>query len=368
MRKIVYLLSLGFVISVSLAQLKLKPGFDAVEFAELLKVSAHQVDTPWVNVQLPYPDKYKMVYRSDTLGLANRWDLWVRDDSVAVISIRGTVPSFTSWLEDFYVPMVPAIGTLVLGNKNIFLYQLASDSNAYVHTGFLIGLAHLVPKIIEKINESRQNGIKDFIIMGHSQGGAIAFLLRSYLYYLQPGVIPDDVTFKTYSSAPPKPGNIFYAYDYELITGGGWSYRVVNVVDWIPQFPITVQTKFDFSKSSPFAAFDTSANFSSLNFIEKFLIGYAELEMSNALDEARDLIKRYLGEETYAMVKQKLPGFKEPDYVNSMYYMVCGTPVILRPGADYYAMFNKAQGNNRLFDNHFIGSYYYLLQKQYFDN
>jgi hypothetical protein len=246
------------------------------------------------------------------------------------------------------------------------MYQLAADTNAYVHTGFLLGLAHLAPTIIEKINECYNKGYKNFIIMGHSQGGAIAFLLRSYLYHLVPGVIPGDVTFKTYSCAPPKPGNIFYAYDFEFINDGGWAYRIVNVVDWVPQFPITVQTRFDFSKSSPFEAFDTSGIFSSMNFLEKLIIGYAEKGMSDELDDARDILKKYLGEETYIMVKQKLTGFKEPEYVNSMYYMVCGSPVVLRPTKDYYNMFKPEKGKSRLTDNHFIGSYYFLLRKQYF--
>ena len=198
---ITILLSLFALTSNSFTQNKLKPGFDANEYGEALKISAHQGDTPWVKAPLPLPEGYKMVYRSPVVGLDNRWDLWLRDDSVAVISIRGTTIGPNSWLEDFYSAMVPAAGSLTAGKNNVFRYRLASDTNTYVHIGFLLGLAYLAPTIIQEINEYYNKGVKDFIIMGHSQGGAISYLLTSYLYYLDKGIIPDGIRFKTYSSA-----------------------------------------------------------------------------------------------------------------------------------------------------------------------
>ncbi len=64
--------------------------------------------------------------------------------------------------------------------------------------------------------------------------------------------IPNDIRFKTYCSAGPKPGNLYFAYDYENITAGGWAYNVVNSADWVPDVPFTVQTVDDFTAVNPF--------------------------------------------------------------------------------------------------------------------
>ena len=183
--------------------------------------------------------------------------------------------------------MVPAEGYLTLSKNKIFGYKLASDTNAFVHTGFLLGLAYLSPGIIQKINEYYARGIKEYIIMGHSQGGAIAYLLTSYLHYLPAGVISGDVKFKTYYSAPPKPGNIFYAYDFEFITRWGWSYRVVNVLDWVPQMPFTVQTEFDLRADDPIPVVDSEI-VARANYFASAIIGYMQKGVLETIDDARD--------------------------------------------------------------------------------
>ncbi len=360
---ITILLSLFVLSSISFGQNKLKPGFDAVEYGEALKVSAHQGDTPWVKAPLPLPEGYRMVYRSPVVGLDNRWDLWLRDDSVAVISIRGTTIKPTSWLEDFYSAMVPAAGTLTAGKNNVFRYRLASDTNTYVHIGFLLGLAYLAPTIIQEINEYYNKGVKDFIIMGHSQGGAISYLLTSYLHYLDKGIIPDDIRFKTYSSAPPKPGNSYYAYDYEFITRGGWSYRIINELDWVPQMPFTVQTKFDFNKNGLFYSVDTAI--ADLGLMQKIVYALLKRSLIGDVDEARDVLIKYLGEKLYGSVEKNLPGFKEPRFVKSMEYMTCGSPVILKPTSEYLAAFPYEKGVRGIFVHHNLDAYYYLLEHEY---
>jgi hypothetical protein len=95
---------------------KLKPGFDPIELRELMQLSVYQIDTPWTNMLYPQPPNYQLAYRSPKMALDNRWDLWKRKDSVAVISIRGTTGNAESWLENFYAGMVPAIHQLTLAN------------------------------------------------------------------------------------------------------------------------------------------------------------------------------------------------------------------------------------------------------------
>src|SRR5688572_27299100 len=71
----------------------LKPGFDKAEFIELLKVSSAQgdsIDTNGPNY-IGESQKYERIYRSEVIGLQNRWDLWKsKTDNTLVISLRGT--------------------------------------------------------------------------------------------------------------------------------------------------------------------------------------------------------------------------------------------------------------------------------------
>jgi hypothetical protein len=60
-----------------------------------------------------------------------------------------------------------------------------------------------------------------------SQGGALTFLLTPYLYSLQTqGKLPSDIRFKNYSTAAPKVGNLYYAYDYAEMMQFGWALTI----------------------------------------------------------------------------------------------------------------------------------------------
>ncbi len=352
----------------SLESEKLKPGFDPVEYRQLLEISTRQADTPWtsLNVKLPYPDNCRMIYRSDTAGLDNRWDLWVRDDSVGIISIRGTTLSMDSWAEDFYSPMVPAKGSIIINSKNVFVYKLAESGKASVHTGWLIGLAYLSGSITEKINEYHSLGIKNYLIIGHSQGGAIAYLLTSYLHYADSERIPDDIRFKTYCSAPPKPGNLFYSYDFDFITGGGWAIRVSNSEDWVPQCPLSIQSVKDFSTVNPYTERDSFIV--KMNLIEKLIFNYIVGRLNNSLNDSRDMLNEYFGKMVYDhSIKKYLPDFPEPVYTGDFYYYPCGVPVVLMK-QEGYSEFTETESNiPELFKNHMIPAYYFLLNKIYFN-
>lgn len=364
MRTTILLLVTALCISANIFAQKLKPGFDAVEYGEMLQLTAMQQDTPWVNTLLPKPEGYTLLYRSDTVGLDNRWDLWMRDDSVMIVSIRGTTLSMSSWAEDFYAPMQPATGSLNIGSGKIFTYQLASDENAFVHTGFLLGLGYLAPDITSKINEYYTKGFKEFILTGHSQGGAIIQLLTSYLHYLGANELPQDIQFKTYAGAPPKTGNLFYAYDYEFITRGGWEHRIVNVLDWVPNMPGTVQTRFDFRTNDPFITVDSLLK-EKLNLLERVVVGLAQKSMFGSLDNARDNLIKYFGEEVYKMVASHLKNYPEPEYAPTMYFMTSGTPIVLKPTEEYLTKFVSHGGLAGMFVHHQITAYYYLLQNWY---
>lgn len=357
-----YILLFLFVPALIFSQ-RLKPGFDANEYARCLEMTERFTDTLKFPPQDPYPYGWQHVYRSETVGLDNLWDMWLSSDSVAVINIRGTIATERSWMLDFYAPMVPAEGSLKFG-KEVFSYKLASDKNAAVHTGFLLGMKFLAPSIIEKINEYYSKGVKDFILFGHSQGAAIAYLMRSYFYYLPYGTLPNDINFKTYNSAAPKPGNLYYAYDFEFITRNGWSHRVVNQMDWVPQMPPTVQTRYDFKHNDPFTPVDSTLA-ANLGFFPRVVIGLIQRSVLGDMDDARDVLIKYTGAELYKIINKFLPEFKEPKYVSSMDYTVTGSPVILMPTDEYKQKFFSTGGIAGAFAHHMMPAYYYLLKEEY---
>ena len=248
-KKILFLSTLLFI-TVSLSAQKLKPGFDPIEYLDLLKVSeATHKDSILPGVVKSTALKHELIYRSPEVGLKNRWEYWQRGDGIGVVSIRGTVQHASSWMENFYAAQVPATGTLQINDSTIFKYKLSNDEKASVHAGWTLGLAFLGPDITSMITRMfNEQGTNQFIIMGHSQGGALAFLVTSYLHYLEESNgLPLGLNFKTYCSAAPKPGNMYYAYDFDFITRNGKGFTVVNTSDWVPETPFSVQTLGDFS-------------------------------------------------------------------------------------------------------------------------
>ena len=350
-----------FIPFLSFSQL-LKPGFDKAEYAELLRVSARQTDSSrWGNHPIAAPSDFLLQYRSPVTGLENRWDLWVnKDHDIAAISIRGTTANGASWLENFYSAMVPAKGELQLNDSTTFHYQLADNEKAAVHIGWLVGLAGMADNMVAQIDSCYKKGIHDFYIMGHSQGGAIAYLLTAYLHYKQMAdSLPRDITFKTYCSASPKPGNLFFAYDYERYTTNGWAYNVVSTADWVPQTPVTIQTLDDFNKTNPFS--DINAVLRKQKFPKNLVLRHAYNRLFKTTRKARKTYQRYLGVITNKLVRKTLPQLKEPDYYNSMQFERAGNYIILNADEDYYEKF--PDDKKKIFIHHGIGAYMYLLKK-----
>ena len=324
----------------------------------MIQVSAHQIDTPWTKVKFPYPGGYNLIYRSQVVGLDNRWDLWTGPDSVAVISVRGTTGTNESWLENFYAGMIPAEGTLNMGNGKVFNYKLANDSLAYVHIGWTIGMASIAEEVVAQMNLQYSRGVRDFIIMGHSQGAAIALLLYSYLKYLPESTLPKDIRLKVYGSAAPKVGNQKFAYDFDFVSRGGWAFRIVNSIDWVPECPFTVQTINDMSHGNPFAEPERAG----LKGLPKAIAKHVIRKMNRKAKQAEKRFRKYLAVKTGKFVRKRIPGMPEQEYVTSMAYATCATPIILVPDAHYYESYPDKGG---LFTHHYFGPYYYLLNVYY---
>ena len=173
-----------------------------------------------------------------------------------------------------------------------------------------------------------------FLLFGHSQGGALAFLLRSWLEYEhQKNNLPADVVFKTYCSAAPKPGNLYYAYDFDYITRGGWAHTVVNAADWVPESPFSIQTLRDFNASNPLTNAKTTIR--KQKFFTRLALNTIYNKMDRSTRKAQRRFEKYLGKMIYKQVRRTLPDYQQPSYAHGNNYMRAGTPVILMPNDDY---------------------------------
>lgn len=339
----------------------LQPGFDRAEYAELMRVSARTTfDTVYANKH-PAPSRFRMIYRSEVSGLDNLWDFWADGQGSVAISIRGTTKKQESWLENFYAAMVPAAGTLQLPGKGAFAYRLAPQAEAAVHTGWLIGMASMADGMRAKIDSAYGAGTRNLLIVGHSQGGAIAYLLTAYLRQLQQGgALAADLRIKTYCSAAPKPGNTQFAYAYEAMTAGGWAFNVVNSADWVPESPFTIQTISDFNKQNPFVGAKKAIR--KMKFPQRLALLHVFNRLDKSTRKADNTYRKYLGTMVGKQVAKLLPGLQVPGYVQSNNYARTGTPVVLLADSTYYKLYPDTSTN--IWIHHLHAPYLYLLERQ----
>ncbi len=344
----------------------LKPGFSKAEYLETVKANAraHYELDKWDSLsQIPPSDQYDFVYRSPVVGFENRWDLWVaKHKNTAMVCVRGSVMTQASFLANLYAAMVPAKGTLELGKNQSFNYELANHPNAAVHVGWLIAMAHLAPTIEHQIDSCYRKGIKQIILTGHSQGGGITFLLTAYLKHKQiNGSLPKDIVFKTYCSAGPKPGNLFFAYDYEQLNYGGWACNVVNAADWVPDVPFSIQTVSDFTSVNPFR--NAKKAIKKMKFPANLIVKHMYNKMDRPTRRAQKNFEKYLGRMTSKIVKKTLPDFQNPTYFKSNYYVRTGNIISLVPGPDYDQHFNNKPDNPNIWEHHLFAPYLYLTSQ-----
>lgn len=339
---------------------KLEPGFDPDEYTEMMRISARFGERSYYS-QLPDPVSFRPVYRSAVMGLDNCWDLWTDDYNRAVISLRGTTENSDSWLANFYAAMVPAKGTLNMGGNKKFQYHLADNPAAAVHVGWLLSTAFLSDDILPRIDSLYRTGCKNIIIMGHSQGGGIGYLLTAHLYNLQSkGSIPKDIRFKTYCSAGPKPGNLYFAYEYEAMTQGGWAYNVVNTADWVPEVPLSVQTLDDFNKTNPFVF--AKEYIKTQKFPNNLALKHVYKQLDKPSRTAQKRYQKYLGELTAKSVEKYIPGYSGPEYTSSSNYVRTGNTIVLLADEAYYKVYPNIP--EKIFQHHFHMPYLYLLERQ----
>jgi len=355
-----------FLFSQNILAQELNPGFSKEEYIETLKINykVHIKREKWsTRTALPDPQQFDFVYRSPVVAFDNIWDLWKhKNKSIALIAVQGSIQTEASFLANLYAAMIPAKGTLQLDKDFNFQYQLAENPNAAVHVGWFVAMAYLSKTVVAKIDSCYKTGIKDFILTGHSQGGGITFLLNSYLENLKKqGGLPADIRFKTYCSAGPKPGNLFYAYEYEHMTAGGWAYNVVNTADWVPDVPFSVQTVTDFTSVNPFR--DAQKMIKKQRFPKNIALKHVYNKISKPSERALKNYQKYLGKMVSTAVKKQIPNFIAPEYYNSNYYVRTGNTIVLCPDEAYYNTYSNDASNPNIWTHHLPAPYLMLAEK-----
>ncbi len=336
----------------------LRPGFDKAEFMEMLRIGARTTTLPAM-ASFPAPQRFRMVYQSPEIGMDNLWQLWISADSVAVISIRGTIPTQTSFMANFYAAMLPARGTLRLDKDFRFPYALSDDPAAAVHTGYLISTAYLSRDILPRLDSCYRQGIREFIIAGHSQGGAITYLLTAYLRSLiASGALPGDIRLKTCSSAAPKPGNLPFAYSYEHLTGD-WAYNVVSTADWVPEVPFSIQTVNDMSEVNPFR--DAGSIIRKQGFPTGWVMGHIYGQLRRPPLRAQRRYEKFLGKKFRRRLRRSWPYFEAPPFAHTSHYVRTGRSVVLYADSAYYAHFPP--NPDKIWEHHSQQAYMFLVQR-----
>lgn len=232
----------------------MQPHFDLMEARNLIAFAA-QLEGPTPPLAAPpIPSDWSAIFTSPDMGaFDNCWQLWQKTgtNEYAVV-IRGTVAKPGSVIEDLLSVMIPAAGILPVGSTGL-PYKLADDPKAAVHLGFTLGLCILLYDpangILAKLRDLPTGAA--IFIAGHSQGAATATLCRSFLRY-SPILTAKNFTYKTYLYAQAKPGNDHYGWDFERVTSNlDTGFNISNMQDWVPQFPLTLQTLGTMNEPNP---------------------------------------------------------------------------------------------------------------------
>lgn len=339
----------------------LKPGFDSRECDAAYLLNAAFLDTSANNSFPGFLEGYTFWYRSPSIGLDNVYDLWLRQDSTVIITLRGTTADARSIMADFYCAMFPAKGSIVLGkDKTPFTYKLATDAKAAVHGGFLISFAFIAQDFQPRLADLYQKGYRKFLVCGHSQGGALCYYISAWLMQLRKDNIYPGIKVKTYASAAPKMGNIYFIYDYDNAMHGEWSYSIVNIADPVPEMPLTTQ-QLEIDMNTPNPLVNLAKRFDDMPFFKRIVLKHAYNSMRKKARKSSDAYQKYLGGYAGKIIKGMQPGMELPDPVKTTYFLRPGVPITLLENEAYREHFKAAPN----YFHHGFDAYRYLLRQYY---
>jgi hypothetical protein len=363
--KLAYFLTITLLsLSTTLLAQNLSAGFNKHELLEVMYVSARTGgNDKYVNNKtnpIPEPETYKRVYRSPEIAFDNLWELWCNNNNTAIITVRGSTAKSESWLANFYAAMIPAKGEITTAEGEKLSYCFSENPQALVHAGWTISTSYLMQDIIPRIDSIYKTGIKDIIITGHSQGGAIAYLLTAeILHKINNGSLPKDLQIKTYCTAAPRVGNLYFAYDFEQKTQGGWAFNIINPLDWVPEMPLSVQTTEDFNAINPFAK--VSDRFKREKLPKRIALKRIYKLLKKHPEKAVTNYQNFLGDKLTPGVYNAIGEIILPDFSKCMHYVRTGQSFILQPNEVYHKKY--PHNPDKIFTHHSHHAYICLINQ-----
>lgn len=218
---------------------QIRSGFDAAEARDMIRIcnSFGYLDLYNDDAGI-LPSGYKKIYTSPAYGMDNKFQVYSKGNS-GVIHFRGSTTKQSSWLENLYASMIPGKDKIVVNGKE-FRYQVAEKEGSRVHAGYMLAICFFKDDLLKQISELNKKGIYDIYITGHSQGGALAQLVRAYLDYLPEKELSKKNTFKVYAFANPMIGNISFAKEYtRKYCDTEMSYIIHNPADFVTKLPVS---------------------------------------------------------------------------------------------------------------------------------
>ena len=184
------------------------------------------------------PPAYKKVYTSPSYGMDNKFQVFTSGENAA-INFRGTTPKQLSWMENLFASMIPAKGKIIV-NGDRFSYQLGKSKTSHIHAGYTLSIYYLKDDLLKQIKKLNKKGIYNIYLTGHSQGGALAQLVRAYFDYLPNNVLSKKNRFKVYAIASPMVGDKSFVQEYnQNYSKPGMSYLINSANDFVTKLPFS---------------------------------------------------------------------------------------------------------------------------------
>lgn len=340
-------------------------GFDPVAFlryTSLNQAFGDTIDTLKLGREI---DGYVCEYLSEPLALDYCWAKWMHELHVPVLAVRGTIQTRKSWLANGFAGMFPARDT-IRNIDEIWPYCFAEHPEARVHAGWAIGSVLLSHDMLPHILEIAKTGKREIVLTGHSQGGALVWLLSMQFYFWQQqGILPSDLKFTVYTIGSPKPGNLWFAREFLTKYPPERAFNVFSNPDVVPLLPPTLQYIDPEAEGYGFHTGRKDFTDDNHSAIYSSLFSRAR-KFQRPLRKAAKKYHFILGNFAGVTVHRYLDSYQWPKTISDFNYHHVGTPVMLVPDADYLAFFN-ADSANSIFAHHSLSSYRWFFEKHPFN-
>lgn len=298
---------------VSLSYSQIKPGFDSEEAIDLIRLCNSQTfkDLYGSDEQI-IPDNYQLIYASTPNMMDNMFQVY-RKGKTGIIHFRGSTSHPNSWIENMYSAMIPAKGKMTIYNEERD-YVFAEADSAGVHSGFVLGVIMMIEDVISQIDRLNSKGVSDFIITGHSQGGALAVLTHAYLENLKNQRIEDEIKFKMYAFANPMVGNTEFVAEYNRrFVEKEMAFRIINPKDIVPSMPISYRDGSLVSTDDIFSWITGEKEFNYKELGLEFIMRKFKGGITAYINKSNQLIDKVISKQTGEIIL--------PEYMSDIQYV-----------------------------------------------